>query len=189
MKQKLNPFLFLAVALLGTCSGNAEDKLSSAEVFAAYEAVRPGDRLPVAVKITVADGWHTYAKEPGDSGMPPSIELSGVEGLEVSDWRFPPPEAFTDAIGTSYGYEHEVVLLSDVLIPETVPEGSTLELTVVMKWMICRDVCVFQKGTQTITVQSGAVSSGPSAQWQSLLKESGWDMTHVGNTVPGKEQR
>jgi thiol:disulfide interchange protein DsbD len=166
-------FTFITFVLLGFLSGNADENLSSAEVFAAYETVRPGDRLPVAVKLTLADGWHTYAKEPGDFGMPPSFVFSGVEGLDVSEWRFPPPETFTDSVGTSYGYEHEVVLFSDVLIPEAVLQGSTIELNVVMKWMICRDVCVFQKGTQTIAVQSGAVSSGPSAEWTSLLKESG----------------
>lgn len=174
MKQIFYSITFFTVLLL-SCVGVAEENLSSVQFVAAYETVRPGERLPVAVKITVADGWHTYAKEPGDSGMPPSIKLSGVDGLDVSEWRFPPPETFTDSVGTSYGYEHQVVLLSDVLVPDTVPVGDTIALTASIKWMICKDACVFQKDAQTIIVQSGAVSSEPSAEWLSLLKESGWE--------------
>lgn len=170
MKLKINTFL--AAMVLVSCSVGSEEARSSAEVFVAYTTVQPGGRLSVAVKISVADGWHTYAKEPGDFGMPPSIKISGVDGLEVSEWRFPPPETFADSAGTSYGYEHEVVLFSDVLIPETVLVGQTIELTASFKWMICKDICVFQQGTQTIIVQVGETPSEPTAEWKSLLKES-----------------
>jgi DsbC/DsbD-like thiol-disulfide interchange protein len=192
MKRLICSVMLSNAVLSAAFAADAEENLSGVRFFAAYQTVRPGDRLPVAIKITVADGWHTYAKEPGDSGMPPSIQISGLDGLEVSEWRFPPPEAFTDATGTSYGYEQEVILLSDVLIPETIPVGSEIGLTASVKWMICRDVCVFQKGAQTLTVQSGTVSSEPSAEWRSLLKESGRENltgSQTGNAVPGKEQK
>ncbi|QHI67940.1 protein-disulfide reductase DsbD domain-containing protein [Tichowtungia aerotolerans] len=175
MRAIFQPVLFLIAALWMVGTARAEDERSSVEVFVAYKTVRPGDRLPVAVRIKVAEGWHTYAKEPGDSGMPPSIEISGVDGLEVSEWRFPAPESFTDSAGTSYGYEHQVVLLSNVLIPASVPAGETIQLTASITWMICKDICVFQKGTQTVSVQSGSASSEPTAEWQALLKESGWE--------------
>ena len=170
MKRHIVSALMVLIALSA-----AAEELSSAQVFTAYGTVRPGDRLPVAVKLTVAEGWHTYAKEPGDSGMPPSFKFSGVEGIEVAEWQFPPAKAFKDSIGTSYGYEHEVVLLSDILIPETVKAGSSVELTAKLSWMICRDACVFQRDTQTIAVQTGTATSEPTAEWLALLKESGWD--------------
>jgi thiol:disulfide interchange protein DsbD len=181
-------WLSIAVGVLGV-SVIAEEPQSTAQFFVAYETIKPGERLPVAVRLTVDDGWHTYAKEPGDSGMPPSISIRGVEGLDVSEWRFPPAETFTDSVGTTYGYEHEVVLLSDVLIPERVAEGRPIELTASIQWMICREMCVFKKTAQTVSVQSGVESSGPSAQWISLLKESGRERSApvTGNVVPGKE--
>jgi DsbC/DsbD-like thiol-disulfide interchange protein len=181
-----------AVVLTAVFACGADEPLSLVQFFAAYKTVRPGDRLPVAVKITVAEGWHTYSKEPGDSGMPPSIRISGIDGLEVGGWRFPPPQTFTDSVGTTYGYEKNVVLFSEVLIPETVPVGISIGLTASINWMICRDVCVFQKDAQTVAVQSGTASSGPSAEWQSLLKNSGWEKPYgesTGNSLPGKEQR
>ena len=171
MNQSVRLFILSAAAVFAAFVVPAEETRSTVEFLAGTETVRPGERLPVAVKILVADGWHTYAKEPGDSGMPPSIKIAGVDGLEVGEWRFPPPETFTDSIGTSYGYEHEVVLRSEVLIPETVSIGSTVELKATIKWMICKDTCVFLKDEQVVSVQSGAVSSGPSSEWKALLDE------------------
>lgn len=173
MKQPFVSALCLLCAL--TLSARAGQDLSSVQVYAARETVRAGEWLPVAVRVTVAEGWHTYAKDPGDFGMPPSITFSGLEGLSVAEWRFPPPETFSDSSGTSYGYAHQVVLLSEVLIPQTALIDQPIELTVLIKWMICRDICVFKTDTQTISVQCGAVSSKPSAAWQSLLKEGGWE--------------
>lgn len=175
MKVAVYTGLLLSVGLIQALSVRAEETLSFAQVYAAYETVRPGDWLPVAVKFNMAEGWHTYAKEPGDSGMPPSTTFSGPEGLRVSEWRFPNPESFTDSVGTSYGYDGHVVLLSEVLIPETASDGSVIELTADIKWMICRDICVFQTGTQTISVRVERGSSmETTAEWKRLLQKSRW---------------
>lgn len=178
--------LLLAAVLPG--SAPAEEQLSAVEFYAAYETVRPGDRLPVAIQITVEEGWHTYAEEPGDSGMPPSIQISGVDGLEISGWRFPPHQTFTDEVGTSYGYEHQVVLLSEVRIPETAVPGTRLELSAEVSWMICRDICVFQKGARMLSVEVGTVSSGPSRAWTEMLNAGRWE-NRTGGVAPGKENR
>jgi len=168
--------LFLLSAILLTAAGRSEEARSAVHVYTASERVRPGQRVPVAVQITVADGWHTYAEEPGDSGMPPSITIRGPDGLEVGKWRFPAPQTFTDSVGTSYGYEHQVVLLSELLIPETVPDGTQIQLTADINWMICRDICVFQTGSQTVLLwaDTGA-SMAPSSEWKQLLEESRWN--------------
>jgi thiol:disulfide interchange protein DsbD len=164
--------------------------LSQAAVFTAFKTVKPGDLLPLAVRLTMADGWHTYAEEPGDSGMPPSILIKGPEGLEQQAWRFPPPEKFTDRSGTTYGYEKSVVLIGCVHIPASLPEGKTIELTAELQWMICRDLCIFLQDEQTLTVQTGAVSSEPSPEWTAQLETGGWaDLikSGQGTAVPGKE--
>ena len=171
MNRILHSILLPAVSWVLPLSAVAEEILSSAQIYAAYETVRPGDRLPVAVKLTMADGWHTYAEEPGDSGMPPSIIIKGPAGIETSIWRFPPHRAFTDSAGTTYGYEKEVVLSGEVHIPRSIPVGVPVELTAVLQWMICKDVCVFMKDTVVITIQTGAVSSEPSTEWKLLRVE------------------
>ena len=175
MKSAVFTVLFASSLLLSPGAGRSEDVLSSVRVYTANESVRPGDRVPIAVQLTVADGWHTYAKEPGDSGMPPSIAISGPEGLTVGEWRFPPPQTFIDSVGTTYGYEHQVVLLSDLQIPENVADGTVIELTADIQWMICRDICVFQTGSQTLFLRVESLAAPePSSEWKRLLEESRW---------------
>lgn len=182
----------LSVAVLPLIAGaqSSGKALSQAAVIAAFKTVKPGDLLPLAVRLTVADGWHTYAEEPGDSGMPPSIQIKGPDGLEQKKWRFPPPQKFTDSTGTTYGYEKSVVLLGGVRIPSSLPEGKSIQLTVDFKWMICRDMCVFLQDEQTLTVQIGTVSSEPSQEWTTLVESGGWTVPvepEQGTSVPGKE--
>jgi DsbC/DsbD-like thiol-disulfide interchange protein len=163
---------FIAASVIGlSASLPAQDaaEVSTATVYAAFQTVTPGARLPVAVKLTVADGWHTYAEEPGDSGMPPSITIRGPDGpLQVSRWTFPPPQTFSDDAGTTYGYEHEVIVFGEVLIPDSIPLGQTLQLHVSIKWMICRDICRFMKEEKTVTVHVGPESSEPTLEWNAL---------------------
>lgn len=168
--NRYTAILFVLGFVFYSFSEESQKTFSTAEVFSAYEVVRPGERLPLAVRITVEDGWHTYAEEPGDSGMPPSIEVTGPNGIETSTWRFPPSQIFTDSSGTTYGYEHEVVLLGEVMIPDTLAQGVTLQLNASLQWMICRDVCVFLEDATVITVRTGPESSGPSEKWVEFVK-------------------
>ncbi len=165
----------ILLAAAGTVAGvmslhAGEEPLSTVEVFAARETIRPGDELPVAVRIHVADGWHTYAENPGDSGMPPSIEISGPDGrLETGPWRFPPHQTFTGPTGTTYGYENQVVLFGRVSVPAAYEQGR-ISLDVSIKWMICRDVCRFLKAEKTLPVNLGPEASAETESWHALTR-------------------
>ena len=50
-------------------TGHAE-----AELVAARDAIEPGQPLLVALRLKAKPGWHTYWRNPGDSGQPTSIE-------------------------------------------------------------------------------------------------------------------
>lgn len=170
--------------------GGGNRDLSRLEVFAGYEEVRAGDRLPVAVRLIVSEGWYTYAEEPGDSGMPPSIRVSGPEGIETSSWRFPSAQAFTDSMGTSYGYKNEVVLLGEVLIPHSLDEGSRFDLVFSVNWMICRDVCVLMRDTATLSLRVSGRTGELGPGWAKLLTGGGWAVPgEAGDSSPGREQR
>jgi len=192
MGRRALVFLLVPMVTACLCGSSAGDERSQAAVFSAFETVRPGEVLPVAVRVRVADGWYTYAENPGDAGMPPSIRITGSVPIEMLPWRFPPFKTFTDALGTSYGYEKAVVLLGGLRIPATVPEGTLMELKVEIDWMICRDICVFLQDTFSLSVRTGPGFSGPLTQWATLLEEGGWAapaQTGEGTEVPGKDRK
>ena len=184
--------LFFVLALGGAAS-RADEALSRASVMAAFRTVRPGGTLPVAIRFDMAEGWHTYAEEPGDSGMPPSIRMEGPEGVEAGAWRCPPPMAFTDETGTTFGYEKTVALLADVRVPGFNADlPSRLDLVFHVDWMICRDICILRQGILELSVAVGAGNPEPEPGWEAFLRAGGWSSRgreQSGAETPGEEER
>ncbi len=48
------------------------------ELVAAVDTVQPGSSFDVALKLTPGEGWHVYWKNPGDVGLPTTL-----------DWQLP----------------------------------------------------------------------------------------------------
>ncbi|HET6522033.1 MAG TPA: protein-disulfide reductase DsbD domain-containing protein, partial [Geminicoccaceae bacterium] len=60
-----------------------------ARLVSEVEAVRPGAPFWVALRLRMAEGWHTYWRNPGDSGLPTTIEWTLPEGFEASEIVWP----------------------------------------------------------------------------------------------------
>jgi len=166
--------------------------LSRAEVRAAPVAVQAGGRVPVAVRFTMAPGWHTYAEDPGDSGMPPEIEVKGPEGFRIGKWQFPPATTFTDAAGTTFGYENEVVLIGAVHLPASMPADEPVELVFNVVWMVCNAACVPLEATLSLSLrEQPAAPAKARLDWERFLEAGGWsacvEKRKKGET-PGKEE-
>ncbi len=184
--------LFAMALMLAGCSSGDPDprEPSRAEMFTSVATVRPGEVFTLAVRFSMAPGWHTYAQDPGDSGMPPSVTVKGPAGLEVGPWRFPPAQTFTDAAGTTYGYEKAVVLLSEVRVPETHPLDIPLTLELDVVWMVCLDSCIPMEAGITLALPVRSLTPEPAPGWQSLLNAGGWsarENTQTGSATSRKE--
>jgi len=184
--------LFISLVLVAAGCGRGKDSpaaaVSAAAVFASVESIAPGRSFTLAVEFTMPPGWHTYAAEPGDSGMPPSIELITPVNLEVGTWRFPAFQTFTDAAGTTYGYEDKVVLLSDVTLPENLDGITVLTLKLDVMWLICRDVCVAESAMLAIDLPVGEHVPVAAAEWQARLQAGRWTAAdfNTGTNPPGE---
>lgn len=97
--------------------------------------------IPIGIFIELERDWHIYWRNPGDSGMPTSIDFNLPDGVTVSEIKWPEPKAFEYDGLASYGYEKQVLLLADLSISESFNLNS-LEITADLKSLICRDVCI-----------------------------------------------
>lgn len=149
--------------------------LSRAEIRAAPMAIEAGARVPVGIRFTMAPGWHTYAEDPGDSGMPPEITLKGPDGVRLERWQFPPAKRFTDAAGTTFGYANEVVLIGAVHLPTTLPDDDPLELSFSVVWMVCKEACVPLEETLVLNLRPKPPPAAKAfADWERFLEAGGW---------------
>jgi DsbC/DsbD-like thiol-disulfide interchange protein len=164
------------IVLVTVLAAGADDVVvSRAEVRLAPLAIQAGGRLPVAVRFSMAPGWHTYAENPGDSGMPPEITLTGPDGFVLEKWQFPPAKSFTDAAGTTFGYENAVVLIGALQLPASLPAERTFELEFNVAWMVCKDVCVPLSDTLKVPLKAQPEAPAEARlEWERFLEAGGW---------------
>ena len=71
----------------------------------------------------MADHWHTYWKNPGDSGLPTRIQWVLPEGWKAGEIQWPYPKPLPIGPLMNYGYEDEVLLLTDLTAARVRPAG------------------------------------------------------------------
>src|SRR5258706_15968128 len=84
-----------------------------ADLVAASDAVVPGQPLAVALRLKMIPGWHTYWRNPGDSGEPTRIEWKLPAGYAAGGILWPEPRRLPAGPLMNYGYEGEVLLPVD----------------------------------------------------------------------------
>ncbi len=72
----------------------------------------------------MAEGWHTYWRNPGDSGLATMIDWSLVPGMAVGPIQWPTPERQPYGTLMNFGYSDEVTLLARLSIADDSPTGN-----------------------------------------------------------------
>ncbi|MFT3724758.1 MAG: protein-disulfide reductase DsbD family protein [Hyphomonadaceae bacterium] len=126
-------------------------KSEHAEVSLVFErsAATPGDTLLGAVKFKLADKWHIYWRNPGDSGLPPTVEWASSPQVTAGEFKFPAPYAIPLGPLMNYAYEHEVVFPFDVKIAAGAKSGDILTIGGKFDYLICADICIPESVTLT----------------------------------------
>lgn len=103
----------------------------------------PGTSINIGLKVSMDDGWHTYWKNPGDSGGPIELNWDLPTGFSVSDVQWPLPEKIEYPPLMTYGYEDFVIYPMVLSIPENYSDNY-FEMTADI--LICADVCIPESG-------------------------------------------
>jgi DsbC/DsbD-like thiol-disulfide interchange protein len=88
--------------------------------------------------MEIEDGWHTYWTNPGESGLPVSMEAQLPDGWKMSDIYFPTPIRFMTGELAGFGYEGVVYMPVD-LIPPVGFKGNLPPINATLKWLTCND--------------------------------------------------
>jgi DsbC/DsbD-like thiol-disulfide interchange protein len=106
-----------------------------------------GERLLAGIQLRMDEGWKTYWRNPGDSGVPPQFDWTGSKNLKEARVLYPAPHRFADANSTAVGYS------SDVLFPvELTPErpGEPIDLKLSMDFGLCKSLCIPNEATLSL---------------------------------------
>ena len=115
----------------------------TARVISPVESVVPGETLWFGLSLEIADGWNTYWKNAGSTGLPPTLELSDGQTEIQPELLFPAAKTKPFGEDTSlltYGYMEEVLHPFQVTVPESV--SGQWSLTGEARWLVCREICI-----------------------------------------------
>ena len=127
----------LAALLAAAPAAAGPDDPAKVELLAGWRQA-DGTHM-AALRITMADGWHTYWRAPGEAGIPPEFDWSGSDNLAEVRLHWPVPEIFFDNGMTTLGYTHELVLPVEVV---AVDPGAEVTLKAHMLLGVCHDICM-----------------------------------------------
>ena len=136
-----------------------------AELVAERSALAPGEPLTVALRLKMIPEWHTYWRNPGDSGEPTRLEWRLPPGFEASEIYWPHPRRLPAGPLMNYGYEGEVLLLSRIVPPRDLAPGTSVTLAARAFWLVCsREHCIPEGGEVSLTLPV-ASDPGEDPRW------------------------
>jgi len=139
----------------------------------APDGVQIGKTFWLGLQLQHTSEWHTYWRNPGDSGLPTQLEFVLPPGLEVGPVLWPLPKKLSAGTLTNYGFEGDALLAVAVKVTSSYRAQINGQLPVQLhaNWLVCRLECIPQEGDFVMQFASQS-SFAPRAQaFTRLLKQ------------------
>lgn len=125
----------------------------TASLVSSHNAVPPGGKFHVALRTVLDDHWHTYWKNPGDSGEPVFIDWTIPEGMSKGDIAWPLPQTLATGPIINYGFEGTPIFPVEFTVPDTAELGSVIIVDADFYYLVCKDVCIPEQGKASLPVK------------------------------------
>jgi len=121
--------------------GSAGVNRVQVELIPEVSTVRPGESFWTVLRMRIAPEWHTYWLNPGDSGLPTTLEWQLPSGVTAGSVQWPVPGRLPVGPLMNYGFEREVLLPVELSVPADFSQ-SLLRVDARADWLVCREVCI-----------------------------------------------
>jgi thiol:disulfide interchange protein DsbD len=124
------------------------DQVRAELVALAPQGVKPGTTVWAGLQITHQPGWHTYWKNPGDSGLPTRLKWTLPPDVAAGDIAWPAPKKIPIGTLANFGYEGVVLLPVPLAVAPSFQQAAsgTLTLQLEASWLVCKQECIPQEG-------------------------------------------
>ena len=136
-----------------------------AEIVSRYAAVQPGQAIEAALRLKIIDHWHTYWRNPGDSGLPTKLTWSLPNGVTAGQIEWPYPKKLPLGPLMNFGYAGEALHLVTLQTPKQLKVGENVTLSAKAEWLVCNDVCIPESADLTISLPVVSSTPLPDTRW------------------------
>jgi thiol:disulfide interchange protein/DsbC/DsbD-like thiol-disulfide interchange protein len=188
----------LALMLLGTAHGQSlqaalggkapnsavvtTEQVRAQLLAHAPQGIAPGRTVWLGLQIEHQSGWHTYWKNPGDSGLPTTLKWTLPASAQAGEIAWPTPKKFPLGDLANYGYEGRLLLPVPLGIDPGFSDQS-LEVRLQASWLVCRRECIPQDGQFVLTLptQGSIVTHG--ADFEAALAAQPQPLANGGSRI------
>ena len=149
--------LAAALVAFGALAARAADVVTTPRVEARLVSEvtgipAQGGVISLALHQRLQPDWHTYWRNPGESGEPTTIAWTLPQGFAAGDIKWPYPKRIAFGELANYGYSEEVLLRVEITVPPGLTVGQNVTFKADATWLVCKDICIPEKGTLDLTL-------------------------------------
>ena len=145
----------LAVPAMASQSVPVDTGKVTASLVSSHDSVAPGQEFYIALRTELDDKWHTYWRNPGDSGEPVQIDWELPETVTAGEINWPLPYAIPTGPIVNYGFEGTPLFpVKFTVSPDALP-GSVITVVSNFYYLVCKDVCIPENGTVSLPIAVG----------------------------------
>lgn len=175
------------LAWLTVCQAQAlelsknSDKVDVALV-SAYDAVNPNQNLEFLIRFNMKGGWHIFAQNPGEIGMPTQVEWQLPRGYQVLETSWSKDKPFENEGIIQYGYGDTAYYKTTIRPhPEILNQAP---IKVKTKWLACQEECVPGSADFEFTLPLTHQDLVPIPQWnEEIAAAQRWFFPETGQPV------
>lgn len=161
---RITSCLALATAFVGGDGVGKPASHMSANLVAQTSNPRPGSSVLLGFEMAPEPGWHGYWKNPGDSGIPPSVAWSAPPGIGLGPLLHPAPVLLVADGMTMFVHPGPHILLSRMQVARSVKPGTRIPIRADLSWAACTETqCVPMHKSFALDLVAGDGSPGPQA--------------------------
>jgi thiol:disulfide interchange protein len=159
----------LCVAPCALAGNVVQTEQVRAELVAhAPEGLAPGKTIWLGLALEHIPHWHTYWKNPGDSGLPTTMSWQLPAGVTAGDIDWPTPSRLPLGPLLNFGYEHKILLPVPVTISSPL-DSPTLKVKLAADWLVCKVECIPQSGDFELDIPVSAATTTHAADFERAL--------------------
>ena len=111
--------------------------------------------IAVGVEIELAKDWKTYWRNPGSSGVPPTLTWSTSTNVASGEVLYPAPLRLADRDGDTIGYKGTVILPIAV---KAADPAKPVAIVVEIEYGVCKDICIPAQARLELTMPPDTAS-------------------------------
>lgn len=133
------------------------------QLVAETDAPAAGSIVSLAIRMTPEPGWHGYWKNPGDSGIEPTVQWTLPRGVAAGPLEYPVPERLIVGGLMNYVYEGPYALLLKLKVPDGLAPGTPIPIRGRFDYLVCtKEVCVPESTDLALDLSVGSPGTSPS---------------------------